>query len=396
MFVYSLPYLALPGFGIFRGQERLALVYTVAVAVLAGFSSDWLANSSGPISWRQVRRALGPSLCLAGLTAGVAAFYALQTAGAADGGMRILFSFLMDRSLVVALAAGGACLVIFGRAAGRLSPAVFLMLALGVTAWDLTTLDQPYSLSVTNPAAYYQQLPATVRYLQGMPAPFRVRNDKVLPENFGALVGVSSVEGNSPLQLRYPQELAAAIDEWRLWILLDVKATMTRQTLGAGAELVLTEGDVRLYTVQQPRHAWVVGQATLAGSDAEALALLATPQFDPQLAAVVRDADAARLDGLSGEAQVTVYQPQYVAIEAQAQGRSLLVVSEMWYPGWQARVDGQDAPIYRVDHALRGVVLTAGTHRVEFIYAPVSFRLGAGISLLALLAVAVATLRRRP
>ena len=396
MFLYSVPYLALPGFGIFRGQERLALVYAVGLAVMAGFGCDWLAAAGGPKAWGHFRRALGPALWLAGLVAGVAAFYAIQSAGAADGGLRVVFSFLLDRSLTLALAAGGACLVIFGRAAGRLSPAVFLALALAVTAWDLTTVGQPYNLSATEPTAYYQQQPAIVRYLQGMPTPFRVRNNKVLPENFGALVGVSSVEGNSPLHLRYPQELAEAVDEWRLWLLLDVKAAMTRQNPGAGAELVLKEGEVGLYTVQQPRHAWVVGQATLAGSDAEALAVLAAPQFDPQLTAVVRDADAARLDGLTGQAEVTVYRPQYIAVEARAQGRSLLVVSEMWYPGWQARVDGQDAPTYRVDHALRGVVLSAGTHRVEFVYAPVSFRVGAGISLLALLAVAATTLRRRP
>jgi hypothetical protein len=186
------------------------------------------------------------------------------------------------------------------------------------------------------------------------------------------------------------------VDEWRLWLLFDVKAVVTRRSLGVGAELTLKEGEVGLYTVQQPRHAWVVGRATLAASDAEALATLAAPGFDPQQTAVVRDAGAAGLDGLSGQAQVTVYQPQYIAVEAQAQGRSLLVVSEVWYPGWQARVDGQDAPVYRVDHALRGVVLSAGTHRVEFVYAPASFRVGAVISLLALIAVAAATLWRRP
>ena len=363
--------------------------------VLAGFGVDWLAGAAGTEARRRLRGLRWPTVLLVALMAGLTAFYAVQAGGAADEGVRFVFSFLRDRSLTLLLAAGGACLVIFGRVGGRLSPAVFLALALMATAWDLTTVDQPVTLSATEPSAYYQQQPEIVRYLQGMPAPFRVRNNKVLPENFGALAGVSSVEGNSPLHLRYPQELAEAVDEWRLWLLLDVKAVVTRQSPGAGAELALKEGDVGLYTVDQPRHAWVVGQASLAASDAEALAALSAPQFDPQQTAVVRDAGAARLDGLSGQAQVTVYRPQYLAVEALAQGRSLLVVSEMWYPGWQARVDGQDVTTYRVDHALRGVVLNAGTHRVEFVYAPASFRVGAGISLLALIAVVAATLWRR-
>jgi hypothetical protein len=395
IFLYSLPYLALPGFGLFRGQERLALIYTVAVAALAGFGCDRLAAAGGSEVRDRLRRARGPALWMVALVAGVAAFYATQSFSSPDAGLRVVFSFLRDRSVTLALAAGAAWLVIFARAAGRLSANVFLILALGVTVWDLTTVGQPYSLSGTDPTAYYEQQPAIVRALQDMPAPFRVRNDKVLPENFGALAGVSALEGNSPLHLRYPRELAAAVDEWRLWLLMDVRAVVTRGSPGAGAQLKLKEGEAGLYSVDQPRHAWVVGEATLAASDAEALAALAAPQFDPQQTAVVRDAGAARLDGLSGQAEVTVYQPQYIAVEARAQGRSLLVVSEMWYPGWQARVDGEYAPVYRVDHALRGVALTAGAHRVELVYAPRPFRWGAGISALALLFMAAATLWRR-
>jgi hypothetical protein len=48
----------------------------------------------------------------------------------------------------------------------------------------------------------------------------------------------------------------------------------------------------------------------------------------------------------------------------------LLVQSDCWYPGWRARIDGRDAPLLKVDHALRGVVLPAGDHEVEFAYVP--------------------------
>jgi uncharacterized membrane protein YfhO len=46
------------------------------------------------------------------------------------------------------------------------------------------------------------------------------------------------------------------------------------------------------------------------------------------------------------------------------------VQSDCWYPGWRARIDGRDAPLLKVDHALRGVVLPAGDHEVEFAYVP--------------------------
>ena len=46
----------------------------------------------------------------------------------------------------------------------------------------------------------------------------------------------------------------------------------------------------------------------------------------------------------------------------------LLVVSQPYYPGWRAQVDGQQVRIYRVDYLLQGIPLAAGQHRVELSY----------------------------
>jgi hypothetical protein len=54
-----------------------------------------------------------------------------------------------------------------------------------------------------------------------------------------------------------------------------------------------------------------------------------------------------------------------------------LVLSEIYYDGWEARVDGQPTEIYRTDYTLRGVRVPPGDHRIEFVYRPRSFRLGA-------------------
>ncbi len=76
---------------------------------------------------------------------------------------------------------------------------------------------------------------------------------------------------------------------------------------------------------------------------------------------------------------------------------SLLVASEAWYPGWQAYLDGAPAPSYVANHALRSLLLPAGEHTVEWRYQPDSFRIGAGLSALALflcLVLLIASLRR--
>jgi len=64
---------------------------------------------------------------------------------------------------------------------------------------------------------------------------------------------------------------------------------------------------------------------------------------------------------------------------------SFLVLSDTWYPGWRAAIDGEDVPVYRTNYAFRGVAVPRGTHQVEFRYDPDSFRYGAGISAISVL-----------
>jgi hypothetical protein len=80
-------------------------------------------------------------------------------------------------------------------------------------------------------------------------------------------------------------------------------------------------------------------------------------------------------------ATVTRYEPNRFEIEARLPKPGLLVVSEIWYPGWQVLVDGELQPVEQVAHILRGVYLNAGTHRVAFEYAPASVRWGMRLSL---------------
>jgi uncharacterized membrane protein YfhO len=70
-----------------------------------------------------------------------------------------------------------------------------------------------------------------------------------------------------------------------------------------------------------------------------------------------------------------------------------VVVSELYYPGWRATMDGIDTPIYRADHALRAVLVPAGRHSVEMVFDPLSFRVGAIISLVTLLTAALVLVR---
>ena len=77
--------------------------------------------------------------------------------------------------------------------------------------------------------------------------------------------------------------------------------------------------------------------------------------------------------------------PHAIRLRVTAPRDAILVSSEVFYPGWTTRIDGAEAPTLEVDTAFRGTVVPAGTHEVEMVYVPRSFRIGLGVSVAALL-----------
>jgi hypothetical protein len=130
----------------------------------------------------------------------------------------------------------------------------------------------------------------------------------------------------------------------------------------------------------------------VAGDDA-ALAAVGAADFDPRRVAVTerRVAGLAEVgdDGPEspGQARLTTYEDDRIGATATSTGSSMLVLTDVRFPGWKATVDGRPADIERVDYLLRGVMVPNGTHRVEFRYEPLSWRLGWIVSAIALAAI---------
>ena len=81
-----------------------------------------------------------------------------------------------------------------------------------------------------------------------------------------------------------------------------------------------------------------------------------------------------------------------IVIEAQASEESILIVSESWFSGWRVFIDQQPAELISVSNLL-AVQITPGYHIVEFEYSPLSFKIGALITLCTLLLIALAFIR---
>lgn len=81
---------------------------------------------------------------------------------------------------------------------------------------------------------------------------------------------------------------------------------------------------------------------------------------------------------------LAISEPQRVVVDAELASPGLVVLSDMFYPGWEVTVEGEagtrPGEILRTNRVMRGVWLEAGKHRLEFRYRPATFRWGAAIS----------------
>jgi len=73
-----------------------------------------------------------------------------------------------------------------------------------------------------------------------------------------------------------------------------------------------------------------------------------------------------------GVVQIESSGPGHVEVLATLTVNGLLVLHDIYYPGWIAEIDGRSAPILRADELFRAVELPAGTHRVMFRFTPFS------------------------
>ncbi|MBI3090056.1 MAG: YfhO family protein [Candidatus Tectomicrobia bacterium] len=93
-------------------------------------------------------------------------------------------------------------------------------------------------------------------------------------------------------------------------------------------------------------------------------------------------------EGAVGTAQISRFEPNRLVVEVEARQPAYLVLSEINYPGWRARVDGTSARVHTANYVLRAVYVPAGRHRVEWFFSPWSVRVGAVISLLTFVGLA--------
>lgn len=429
-------YRFVPGFNMFRGLSKFIFVFAFAVSMLAGCGMKKLtamAEERRPELRYTAYALLGISLGLVSL--GILG--RLYGRGFWDSLIETfsktaerysppppLTEMFFNRSIraalesviktsVLLLSLGG-LLFVLGKTGRRFLP-VCMVSILALTAIDLWHFGSRYLVTYDPKVSYMdKELKA---FLKSDKQPFRVATPIFSLLNAGMLEGIENVGGYDAIVLKSYSEFinfaqGLPIDEPNtvmeirsvspMLALLNVKYYILQPAMRIGLptfDLVFQNGRYKVYRDNGalPR-SFIVHDAWMIKRREAVFRAMTSAGFNPTSSAIIDEAiDSLPNDpGLqSPTPRVVEHYPRKVFIEADLKEPGLLVLSDVYYPGWKAFVDGKESKIYRVNYVMRGVPLSGGRHTVEFHYSPLSFKIGAIISLAAIASVVGFLLRPR-
>ncbi|GAB4545702.1 MAG: hypothetical protein Kow0063_39830 [Anaerolineae bacterium] len=400
-FLYPLFYLIAPGFDAVRHQERAFLVYALSAAVLSGYGALLLVTPLDRMRRLSLRRFERGLAAIFGAALALTALFLYGWVGSEHAD---LFGGVLRHHVFGVILLGG-CLILLRLRPGRITRRPWgMVLMAGWIVFNLFSINWRFNLEQPGPTGPYAPTPLT-EFLRAKQAeaqspaePIRIASAGLLPGGPGAasVYGLQDITGNTPLRLASLETFEANVPEWRRWQLLNVHYVLSDRDLdGPGLTRIFpagapADGQVRVYAMGDPfPRAWVVHAVEVIPDQRDALARLSADEFDLRRVAVVAEPPGLALSGAQGNstARVTAFAPHRVTVEVDAAAPGLLVLSEIYYPGWRASLDGQPVRLIRSDAVLRGIPVPQGRHIVQVWYTPLSARLGLVISGLALVVI---------
>jgi hypothetical protein len=168
-------------------------------------------------------------------------------------------------------------------------------------------------------------------------------------------------------------------------------------------EDLLKENTIKLYRNRNPLpRAWLVRDHRVL-DEKSTLAILSGKEFNPRKEVLLEEEpqwvtpnSELRTPNSFGEL------PQFISesnnrlqLLVEAKEDNLLVLSDTYFPGWKAYVDGKPVKIFRANYNFRAVSIPPGKHEVKFVYHPMSVKLGVVVTSLGIIGILVLGLSSR-
>ena len=414
----------LPGFDKVRAPARFIYLLDFSLAALAALGLDALLRPLGHRMRAVFRRLLkiAPWLWLAialiGLFLGYHAILTVQgkdatifnrTVSAVNG---LVFFLLM-------LAASLAILYLRRYRWGRRWAVGAL--AVGLIALDLFSMGAYTDLEHNDPTVGFQH-PEAIEFLKSDPGYYRIDTGTgvwdVWQPDASLLYGIFDISGIwNPLQLadydRYWDAVGLrGLRSSRLYDFVNAKYVIGHKDVPLDWDKFVPVFDrdpqvnIYLNTKALPR-AILVHRAVAVPDQENAFVQIQEPGFDPANSVIVeggkslqgsrgageqgsKGAEEQGSKGAGSESlDITAYGPNAIHLTARTSAEAYLVLSEVYYPGWRADVDGRAEPVLRANYAFRAVYLEPGYHEVRLVFEPLSWKVGLGISLATWVSLAV-------
>ena len=274
-------------------------------------------------------------------------------------------------------------------------------LVLTLVASDLLWFAKGYNYEL--PPEAYDRKPDYFNLLEQDTSAFRYSNAplEINLRNYDPLLfNQMALQVKSPLQMSrqvavietlrpFMNNLAQVTVPHPLINLLNIKYIVTDDSLSKQWATLQYNQGVRVYENRTvlPR-AFIANHVHVLPTPQEVLQILADSSFKPRETVLLESeptfvpsvtSPPTRLD----QAVITTYKSDTVNIDVETNG-GFLVLTDTFYPGWRAYVDGIEQPILRADYLFRAVPLHSGRHQVSFVYKPLSFRIGLVVTLVSL------------
>ncbi len=397
-FVYALFYLLTPGFEMVRQQERVFLLFTCGVAVLAGLGAG---RFSGPLprplrqQYEQFRQGFSRLLQIA-LSITLLLIYG-STHATAHGAETNLFVGVLRHHLFGLLILSGVWVFLGLRF--RLRRWWGLSLIALWLGFNLFTVNWQFNLA---PKEAPFTPDSTVQFLQAQSPPFTsppvgetegalsssIKETEARIVSGGHFDGGNSaaavyqlrdLTGNTPLRLANVADFFEQLPAWRMWQLMNVRYVIAdRDVSSPGLALRHTSETLSVFEMLDPfPMAWAVGQVEINPNFEQTLTRLSMDDFKLRETALVEQPLPNPLDPTAtASITVTQFQPTQLDLSVSTTGRALLVISQIDYAGWQAWLNGERVSLYRVNGVLQGVVVPTGQHQLRLIFWPLTFWVG--------------------
>ena len=381
--LYELVYRYVPMFDQVRVPARMIVLADLGLAALAAYGLDRLLHKTSTAStWSGVGAfAAGIALLVLGLG---------QARSVPPDRVAQATTSITVAAVLVALSGVLIWLVQWRRWSA--------WLLAGLLAVDLITLGSTLEIEPNDPTLGFQHQDL-VDFLRQDISLYRIEATAGAWQPDAALVhGLYDIDGIfNPLGLApYHAYLAVAEGERGapLYNLLGAKYVLAPKGQAPGDERlvpVYTDNpqiDVYLNTQALPM-ALLVHEARVVVSHTEAWNAL-FEDFDPTQTVTLEQSQVGnlpetgdwRLEVEGGAIEFVKYESNEIVLAVEMPAAGWLVLSEVYYPGWQATVDGKRAEVLRADYTFRAVTLPPGTHVVEMTFAPQTWRIGVVMSAL--------------